>query len=149
MTTYRCGSHIYQQTREFLIQTLKDLSWTINYKKSQLIPSKSCVFVGFKISSVGDKGPWIEVLLEKINKLKRLIRQTLKFAQVKAWTLAKIAGQCISMLRVIIPAKLFLHNMYRTISTCKAWDAWVNIDDTCRADLNWWLKALNNCASSL
>ena len=34
--------------------------------------------------------------------------------------------------------------MYGTISTCKAWDAWVNIDDTCRADVSWWLKALNN-----
>ena len=92
-----CKPHLSTDQREFLIQTLEDLGWTINYEKSQLTPSKSCVFVGFKISSVGDKGPWIEVLPKKINKLKRLVRWKLKFAQIKAQTLAKIAGQSISI----------------------------------------------------
>ena len=129
---------------ELLIQTLRELGWQINFEKSQLMPSKQCTFVGFNTTTIGNKGPYIKVLPTKIKKLKSLIRRVLKFKCVKAGMLTKIMGQCISMMRAIIPAKLLLRNLYRTIATKESWDMMVRLNNSCVNDLQWWLKALNN-----
>ena len=66
-----CGS------QRVLIQTLEELGWSINYGKSQLQLKDQCTFVGFNVHSNGDKGPWLQVLPEKIKRLKSYLRNAL------------------------------------------------------------------------
>ena len=68
--------------KEFVIQTLQELGWHINWKKCQLTPSHECVFVGFVITT--HKEPWIKVMSHKIRKLRRLIVQVLCHGMTKS-----------------------------------------------------------------
>ena len=104
---------------DFLQHTLQDLGWSVNREKSQSDPSTCASFIEFDFHSTGTDGPWISVLLGKIKKLKRLLTKVLSLRnrgiQIKVQMLAKVAGQCIAMMRAVIPAKLLLRNVYRTI----------------------------------
>ena len=78
---------------------------------------------------------------KKLHKLKRHISAALKCEWINARFLAKIAGECIAMMRAIVPAKLLLRNIYRTLETKSSP---VFIDEHCRNDLNWWFSSLKN-----
>ena len=85
----------------------------------------------------------IRVTSERIRKLKRVIRNTLNKGFVQARTLARIAGQCVSMCKCIFPAKLLLRNIYRLLKTRTAWADNLKLDTCSRADLEWWLKSVD------
>ena len=129
---------------EFVLQTLQELGWEINWEKSKLIPLNYCEFIGFNIFSKGNDSPWIQVTQKKLHKLKRHISVALKCEWINARFLAKIAGECIAMMRAIVPAKLLLRNIYRTLATKISWSSQVFIDEHCRNDLNWWFSSLKN-----
>ena len=135
--------HLFIAHREILIDTLTDLGWSINWEKSSVNPAKQCVFVGFMVHSTGKDGPWIQVLQEKVRKLKSLIRRTLNAMSVSARQLAKVVGQCIAMMRAVIPAKLLLRNVYRNLASRESWHSHLILDKHARRDLNWWLNAIN------
>ena len=130
--------------RELLLDTLEDLRWSINKKKSQLRPATSCTFIGFDVHSKGEQGPWLKVLPAKIRKLKNYIRRALASEYIAVRQLAKIAGQCIAMTTVVLPAKLLLRNIYRCIRTKNLWHSHVRIDKHVKNDLYWWLTVLEN-----
>ena len=48
----------------------------------------------------------------------------------------------MSMMQAIIPAKLLLHNIYRTLSKKKHLEDILTIDQHCRHDLTWWLESI-------
>lgn len=134
-----------EQVQE-LLSTLEWLGWDINTEKSQLQPGVMCEFIGFKVHSSGVQGPWLQVLPHKIKKLKRGLRYVLHnaFKAVNVRLLARLAGQCIAMTKAIVPAKLLLRNVYRTIATKTSWDDCVYLDEKCVLDLKWWLRAVSN-----
>ena len=70
--------------KEFLLTTLNEMGWSINYQKLVLMPSTSCVFVGFNIHLNEDNGPWLQVLPEKIKKLKCHLRNALCNSMITA-----------------------------------------------------------------
>ena len=74
---------------EFVLQTLQELGWEINWEKSKLIPSNYCEFIGFNIFSKGNDGPWIQVTQKKLHKLKRHISVALKCEWINARFLEK------------------------------------------------------------
>ena len=70
--------------KDMLIHMLTDLGLTLNYEKSVLTPNNEVTFVGFRVHSTGNNGPWIAVLPQKIKKLRRLICSALDKQIVKA-----------------------------------------------------------------
>ena len=130
--------------RDFVIHTLTDLGWSINFEKSVLEAKESCEFIGFIVHSTGKSRPWLQVTQKKLHKLKRHLATAVKSESVSARFLAKIGGECIAMMKAILPAKLLLRNLYRTLSTKSSWESKVFIDNNCRDDLKWWLSSLQN-----
>ena len=139
MRSLVCTDH-----KEFVINTLQELGWIINVEKSHLIPSKSCEFIGYNVHTQGKKGPWLQVTYKKLHKLRRHIRFAVSQTYIKARFLAKIGGECIAMMKAILPAKLLLRNLYRTLATKSSWDSVIFLDEECRRDLNWWLVSLTS-----
>lgn len=125
---------------DFLIHTLQDLGWRINFDKSDLSHTCTCTHLGFDIDSTGE--PWIRVTRKRLRKLKKCIGQSLHTGMVSARSISRIAGQCISMMKAILPAKLLLQNMYHFISTCKLWDEKVCLPDKVKSELQWWFDSL-------
>ena len=131
--------------KDLFLHTLTDLGWRINFDKSQLEPSTKCRYLGFIIDSCGPEGvPYIKVVKQRIQKLRRDIQRCLSTGNTSARVLARIAGQCVSMTKAVLPAKLLLNNIYRTIAKRKAWDSVTVLNDSARTEIEWWLNALTS-----
>ena len=126
---------------EFTLLTLQELGFNVNFEKSRLDGSRCIEYIGFNIHTESDT-PWITVPSSRIHKLKKDIRHCMKKGTIKARFLARIAGQCVSMCKAVLPGKLLLRNIYRLLSKRSAWNSMLIIDKPSLADLQWWLKAL-------
>ena len=133
---------LLQKQKQFALETLEKLGWQINYEKSKLIESTKCQFIGFNVFSEGPNGPWIKVLPKKLHKLKCHIQVALSLRWVTAQFLAKIGGECIAMMRAVLPAKLLLQNLYHMLSYRSSWDSVLEVSEACIKDLMWWRDAL-------
>lgn len=130
---------------DLFIHTLQELGWTINFEKSTLIPSKKCTYLGFiLITDHTDGIPYIKVTRQRIRRLKKDIKRCLKLKSTTARKLACITGQCVSMTKAILPAKLLLRNAYRTIAKRESWDSVIHLNDHTLKDLTWWQEAIDN-----
>ena len=114
-------------------------------EKCDLTQTCKTTFVGFDITSDGDRGPWIKVLPLKIHKLKRSIIALLHNHDkgVTARSVARVTGQCIAMTKAIVPGKLLLRNVYCVIASRVNWDSIVVLTKPALKDLKWWLDALS------
>ena len=117
---------------DFVIHTLSDLGFIINWEKSDIEPEHSKVFIGFVIDSIGDrKCPWIRIPLKKVQKLKKDIRRSLKQQQITARALARIAGSCVAVARAILPGKIITSQCVQLVkdSLVPGWilSLWINI----------------------
>jgi len=134
--------------KNFLVSTLESLGWTINYKKSSLVPESTKTWIGYDISSssTDDKNcdPVIRIPQTRIRKVCRDILRALRKKCIQARALARIAGQLVSMAEVILPAKLLLRNVYQVLSQKNSWYDTLTLTQAANDDLKWWLKALNN-----
>ena len=126
-----------------VIRILKSLGWYINWDKSRVEPSCIVEYIGYRIDLAGDL-PHISIPRQRIVKLKRDIQRALIGSQIKVKWLARIAGQCISMTRAVVPGKLLLRNVYRDISTKSSWSDSIILSDACKRDLNWWLFSIGH-----
>ena len=130
--------------KQFLLQTLETLGYTINFEKSCLVPKKTQAFIGYVVST--DKSPnkvFLQIPQDRIRRLKHDIKRALKQRSISARTLAKIAGQCVSMAKAILPAKLLLRNIYRDLSKRASWQDIIRLSDSAIRDLNWWLDSIS------
>jgi hypothetical protein len=133
--------HTFTDHCDQIINTLKDLGWSINLDKSDLRPKTRAVYLGHKITTCGTTGyPEIAVTQERIRKLKRAIRLALKDNVVTARRLASITGQCVAMAQVILPAKLLLRTCYRLLKSRSSWSANLTLTQEVRQELSWWIK---------
>ena len=133
---------LLQKQKQFALETLEKLGWQINYEKSKLIESTKCQFIGFNVFSEGPNGPWIKVLPKKLHKLKCHIQVALSLRWVTTRFLAKIGGECIAMMRAVLPTKLLLQNLYCMLSYRSSWDSVLEVSEACIKDLMWWRDAL-------
>lgn len=128
-----------------LVNTLLDLGWHINYEKSVLTPSTIITFLGYIINTSGRSGfAEISIAVSRIKTLKKCIKLCLKSDFIMAKRLAKIAGLCVSMSMVILPAKLLLRNVYRALSSRRNWESEVCLNTQARVELEWWLLYVDN-----
>ena len=131
-----------QSHKTLLLDTLRKLGWVINMQKSSLDPSMTKTFIGYKITT-GDT-PTLMVPNERLHKLRKDLKRVLAHSQIKARLLARIAGQCVSMAKAIMPAKLLLRNAYQLLASKVTWEDILIIDPATQSDLEWWEQALFN-----
>ena len=135
--------HLIRDHRSKVINILEQLGFTINYEKSSLNPSQTKVYLGHLIDNTGSNTV-IKVTGDRVRKLKRTIRKALQNRSVQARTLARIAGQCVSMCKCIFPAKLMLRNIYRLLNSKVSWRDQLVLDSASIIDLQWWLSSIDS-----
>ncbi len=130
--------------KDLLIETLSNLGWKINYAKSSLNPAKNILYIGYVIDTLtsADK-PMLWIPQSRLSKLKHDIKRVIARGSTTARALARICGQCVSMTKVIIPAKLLLRNLYRLLKTKLSWQDTLHLDGSSIKDLNWWYTSIH------
>ena len=131
-----------QNQRDYFLDTLQNLGWHVSWEKSSLDPSQAKRYLGYLLNTA--VVPEIKIPQDRIRHLKRDIRRALNSATISAKSLARIAGQCISMSLAVIPGKLLLRNTYRLLAKRKSWEDRIIIDLETQRDLNWWLHAFKD-----
>ena len=130
---------------DLLLETLLDLGWHINRKKSSLHPEHQKVYIGYKLKTNGKEGhPSIQISSERIRKLKRSLQKVTQTSSISARNLALIAGQCVAMSFVIHPAKLLLRNVYRLLQQRNSWEDQLIITKEAMQDLIWWHRYITH-----
>lgn len=138
-----CSKSQITDHSDFVLHTFSDLGWRVNLAKSSLVPETQKRYLGFNIDTLGPSSePWITVPKDRIKVLRKDITRILLHDSVNVRKLARVAGQCVSMTKAILPAKLLLRNIYRTIASRTSWDSVVYLDAGSVKDLVWWLSAL-------
>jgi len=133
-----------QEHTDILLETLSALGWQINREKSDLQPSKSKTFIGYRIITDGPgQCVWLKITSDKTQSLKHDIRRTIRLGIVTARFLAKVAGKCVAMSQAIMPAKLMLRNVYRLLAARDSWDSKLTLDEGSVSDLSWWIEAIH------
>ena len=56
----------------------------------------------------------------------------------------RIHGQCISMIRAILPGKLLIRNLYRLLRQRQCWSDQLTLDAGAIYDLRWWFEWAHN-----
>ncbi|MES9880717.1 MAG: reverse transcriptase domain-containing protein [Sedimenticola sp.] len=131
--------------KDILLHTLNKLGWFIKYEKCSLDPSTRINYIGYSIDSVGENcAPVLKINSERVRKLRNDLRRLLKKKTCSKRHLARIAGQCVSMSKAVLPAKLLLRNTYRLLSKCPLWDMTLTLDVPTLQDLEWWISALES-----
>lgn len=129
--------------RDFVLTTLESLGFTINVDKSSLQPCSTKVHIGYKIVTDNvDNLVWISIPQRRIQRVRHDIQRLLGKGRTSARALARVAGQCVSMAKAIVPAKLLLRNLYRLLKTKTSWQDSLVLDTGTVEDLQWWLSAL-------
>ena len=127
--------------KDLLLNTLEELGWIVNYEKSDLSDSTDCTYVGFEIESNGPGGiPWLQVTKKRVTKLKKDIHRCLSKESITSC----VAGQCVSMTKAVLPAKLLLQNIYKYIAQRQAWDELTFLPSSVTQELKWWESAIDN-----
>ncbi|GFO29463.1 reverse transcriptase [Plakobranchus ocellatus] len=130
--------------KDWALQELAHLGWRVNWSKSNLEPSQKVCYIGYQVETYSDKKIVVlKIPKDRIKKVKRDISRTLEKKCISARALARIAGQCISMTKAVLPAKLLLRNLYRCLKTKSSWGDILELDSATLKDLEWWLEAFN------
>lgn len=99
--------------RKFVVDTLTQLGWCINFPKSSLIPETIKEYIGYVIHTDNKDGHvWIQIPKSRITKLKKDINRCIRLGTVGARFLARIAGQII-----LCPRWFYRLNYYYGIYT--------------------------------
>jgi hypothetical protein len=131
--------------RELMLLTLQRLGWQVNWGKSDLSPSQELTYIGYRLITNDQSGfPQLRIPIERIRKLRKDISRLLLRGCTTARCLARIAGQCVSMAKAVLPAKLLLRNIYRLLHQRVAWEDMLRLDAPTIKDLQWWFVALEN-----
>ena len=131
----------FRDHTDLVLHTLSDLGLHINFEKSELDWANQLQYLGYHIDT-SKEFPIIKVDKKRIIRLKKQIRCVIKKQFVSAKVLAKTAGLCVSTAFAVTPAKLFLRNTYRVLSTRASWeDNHLELSNACLEELHWWLNS--------
>ena len=125
---------------------LKDLflsGLTVNFKKSHLIPTTSCKWLGFIVDT---RKMMFFIPKEKVEELLLNIQNTLTSGYCSARQIAKITGHIVSMSIAIGPlTKLFTKQMHKFIESRYSWDALRLRSHDITVELLFWKSNLQKC----
>ena len=128
--------------RDFMLATFEKLGIIINKEKSSLEPSQECLYIGYILKTVNDDNRvWLKIPSARLYRLRHDIKRVLSKGSATARMLARIAGQCISMVKAVLPGKLLIRNVYRLLKTRQSWQDILQLDQGTVQDLQWWMEA--------
>ena len=136
---------------QLVVTLLQSLGFTINVKKSLLIPTQAITFLGFQIDSVC---MMISLPAEKANKILDCCRQLLVSQSI---TLRNLASFLIGLLESSRPAiwRAPLHFRHLQSDLIRGlqmnqefYDALITLSSSARVELAWWLKHTLNTNGS-
>lgn len=144
--TYReCLENIHM-TKKLLIS----LGFIINEAKSNLVPSTTCKFLGFLLNS--NK---MQVTLpdDKKTRVKSELKNFMALKRCKIRKFAQIVGLLISICPAteygLLYTKQLERSKFLSLNGSDDYDKYMNISSSLLPDLQWWLKAIENSASSI
>ena len=116
-------------------------------KLDEILPStrKLKSWIGYILSStMSNEEPGVKIPHSRIFRLRKDIRKLPTQWHASARILARIAGQCVAMSEVVLPANLLLRNVYRVIASKTSWSTMLHLTPESRKDLEWWMVVLTN-----
>lgn len=132
-----------------VLTLLRDLGLHVNFEKSSLTPAHTALYLGMEISTLGR--PQFRVPQEKLHKIRHELSRALRAETVSYQTLARLAGLCASVLRAVLPGRMFLRNVYRQLKSMSRsrYTAQMPLTTGARSDLEWWISALRQWNGAL
>ncbi|XP_026743374.1 uncharacterized protein LOC113505068 isoform X1 [Trichoplusia ni] len=135
------------QTRSLLTS----LGFILNYDKSILVPSKDCLFLGYKINS---KKFQVYLPEEKIDHISKQIDKMLSLERCKIREFARFVGLLTSACPAIeygwLYTKLFERIKYLNLKTTyDNYDCYMNIPQSLLPDLYWWKHAIKHSVNKI
>jgi ribonuclease HI len=122
----------------FVLSTLKNLGFIINWEKSNLTPSRQCKFLGFIIDSARFR---ITLPNEKAIKILCSIESLLRKERPRVRQLAQVIGNLISAVPGIKYGWLYTRNLERNklkSLKCGSYESYVSISQESKTELLWW-----------
>lgn len=139
--TYESCKHNTQS----IIKFLESLGYVINYKKSNLIPSQQCKYLGFIVNS---NDFVLELTEKKKDKLQLMIK---KFKEGDTYIIrdfAKLLGSLVAACPAVSYGTVYCKRMEREkwlalVFNRNNYDGKIKIKTLITDDLKWWNKAIN------
>ena len=121
----------------------------MNMAKSVVEPVQQVEFLGFDVDSRGE--PRLTVPAARVDKLRAALLelQAAGLAPVPVRSVARVAGQIMSMSLALAPARLFTRELYRVIDSMHrqdlpdGWRARVHIHALAREEIDFWLRCFD------
>lgn len=136
---------------EITVALLQKLGFIINYKKSNLIPSTRCKYLGFIFDS---NHYTLELTLEKREKLLTLVNKMLKKDTCSIQELAILIGSLVAACPAVEYG--FLYTKLLEKAKCKAllnngndYNAIMRVPNYILEDLNWWKVHLQHAVNPI
>ena len=135
---------------QLVVTLLQSLGFTINLKKSLLIPTQVITFLGFQIDSMC---MMISLLAKKANKILDCCRRLLVSQSITLRNLASLLGLLESSRPAIWRAPLHFRHLQSDLirglqMNQESYDASIALSPSARAELAWWLKHTLNANGS-
>ena len=123
-------------------EDLEGAGFMLNGEKSCLYPSQTGEWLGFTINTATFT---FAVPHRKLQKLLLLAKKEASHKRTTARSIAKIAGQIISMEPGIGPlTRLFTRKMYSFVDACPSWDGGVPLSGDVRQEITFWKENIND-----
>ena len=134
---------------EVLKPTLRELGFTVNVEKSQLVPVNEITYLGFIINSIA-------MTLQLPVKLKKIVsgcKALLAKHQPSARNVAKVTGLLVSALLAVNYPEMH----HRSLELCKTqtlsgsldYDTTLSLSSQARSDLQWVIENITQCNGRL
>jgi hypothetical protein len=133
------------QHTAYLIQCLHNHGFTVNEKKSCLIPTHVIDYLGFQIDS---KSMLMKLPKKKIKSLIRDCQKAKQLIEMPIRKLASLIGKIIATMNAIFPARLYSRALLRDKNLAlkkKGWNGSVTLSEDSLLQLDWWIKKLPDC----
>lgn len=135
---------------EFTVNFLSSLGFTINTHKSQLVPQRTCEFLGF----VYDSDKMIMYLPDKKKlKLSELLTKFLNKSHCRIREFAKLIGTLIAACPVVeyswVYTKVLEREKILALNKSGSYNGIMRIPESVKPDLLWWLRVIQSGFSKL
>jgi hypothetical protein len=129
-----------------VLRVLCFLGLTVNWEKSKLDPCRNQQYLGLTIDSHNMK---FRVPQAKVRDIKKELRMVQSLAEKNNLTLrrfSRLIGKLMAIELAVLPTRLrtwqLLHCRNRQLRT--AWDELIQLDDSAKEEIQWWIENLSN-----